>query len=330
LITRIIKLTKEEVRKKTRFCPKFTGGFKEMKRNSIIVFIALLVFSAGLNAASKRTNFTMTANVSGSLSFSVVLSNAASPTIINFGGIVAGANVPIIATNAGKPTCAKIVYNHNYPSWQIKAYTANKDAGATPRYVGIDPGKYGTVDDGTGMIIDNGSGTNVHSSPIKIWANTKMPDGTLALAPTPYWVGLGTLYGVPKPTSETKYPWIATNFNGINGATEAITNGFTEAAAGIDVNGDGDLLDVVDGSTNNSWSVAPGSVNHLRKVFEYSCWQAVTMDSVVVPGAATPILFSDVLAYGVTSGSFKVYFAMTDDVAGVLKTNKLYFELLTQ
>ncbi len=303
-----------------------------MKRNLVLSLVVIFALSAGLSAATKITNFTATADVGGFVNMTVSISNSISPTIFNFGSFAGGVNIPVIATNAGKPTFAKVVYDLNYPSWKLVVFNDNRCnvvPKANPRYVGDGNEEGGNINDGTGLISDDLTGTNIHSSPMQVWADVKMPNGTLALAPCPYWVGLGSLYGVPKPLNETGLPWKAQDLNSDGDSIDAITTGFLETDPAnhpnIDVNGDGDFMDVVDGTTNNSWSAASGTANHLRQVFEYSCWRWLTKES----SAGVPVLMSDTLAYGVGHGSFKTYFAITDDVAGALKTSKLVFELIT-
>lgn len=295
-----------------------------MKKALFIVLILVLALAMNVSAqVSRLTNFTATANVEGSVSFSVVLNNTISPTALNFGTIQAN-NIPVIASNAGQPSYAAITYNHNYPLWEVKVYTDNTSPTANPQYVGTGNQLYGNIDDGTGLVLTGNATNRTHSSPIKVWCNTKFPNGSYAKAPCLWWKGTATgFYGVPKPANETALYWVDQDING--GGIAAITNqGAFEATYGFDANGDGDTVDIIGTSGTNA------SINNLGSVFEYSYWMPVTADKDVYTGANTPVLIDDALAYGVTSGTINAYFGVTDDVFGALQTSKLIFEFQTK
>ncbi|MDD5066598.1 MAG: hypothetical protein PHF84_06080 [bacterium] len=302
-----------------------------MKNAKIMCVFLAAIFLSGLElrAASKKTNFIATANVSGALTFSVVLSNSSVARTIAFGNIQAN-NIPAVATNAGRPTFAFITYSLNYANWEIKVYTDNTNSLANPRYRGTGNLLYGSINDGTGLV-GNGSGaTSSNSTPLKVWSDAKFPDGAFAKAPCSKWKGTASgFYGLPKPASETTLYWVNQDMNNDGDSLDAITTNSGWREDGVsgpvhpayDANGDGDTSDSVNGSTGDA----------LGKVFEYPSWMSVTADKLKVAGANTAILMdSDVGSGTITSGNVKTYFAMTDDVTGSFRTDQLIFELVTK
>lgn len=295
----------------------------KLKVFSLILVVSLLL-TGSLQAQTVVSNFqfSATATILGKVSFTVDLSNTVSPTILAFGTVPLN-NTPLVAQNAGQPSYAKISYECTYSTWRIKCYTDNFDASANPRYVGPQPGYYGEINDGTGLIRDDGTGSNVSSTPIKVWSDVKAPDGSYAKAPCQWWDGSGTGISpdVPNPAyegQETGLYWVNRDLNGNSTNTDAIFTNAHWAEADVtpayDANGDGDTLD--DYST-------------LGKVLEYSPWLPVCNDPDVVTGATTCELMNSEIACGViTSQEFKAYFAITDDVGGgAFATDQLYFEL---
>lgn len=294
-----------------------------MKRRILFLLMAGLVITANLDAASKKTNFTATASVAGSLQFTVALSNAGIPGTFVFGSVAAN-NVPALATNQGRPTFAFVTYNVSHPNWEIKVYTDNTNALASPRYKGPGNMLYGNINDGTGLV-GAGAGANAsNSTPLKVWCDSRFPDGSFAKAPCSKWKGTAAgFFGVPRPAGETGLYWANQNLNGDGDDTDAIaTNAhWLESSAGYDANGDGDTLDSSTGTSGDA----------LGQVFEYPFWMSVAADKARVPGANTAVLMDSLIGSGViTSGHVKAYFAVTDDVAGNFSTSQLVFELVTQ
>ena len=258
-------------------------------------------------------------------SFNVSLSNVDVAGIIDF-GYVSSNHIPKIARNsAGKFSFACINYNiHSFvSSWKIVVYTENTNASANPRYKGVGNLKYGERDDGTGLVgIGGGAGLS-NSTPIKVWCDAKNSDGTFAKAPCDNWKGTALgLQGVPDPAwqgGSTNLYWKNQDLNG-NGTNVNViqTNAhWLESVYNYDANGDGDFSDSSTGTSGD----------RLGRVYEWSCWMPVTSDDRVVPGANTAVMIDNTVN-GSMSGSLKVYFAITDILTGIFKTNQLIFELV--
>lgn len=251
-------------------------------------------------------------------SFRVTLSNVDSAGIIAFGS-VSNARSPKIAQNsAGTFSYALIEYDIQSSSiWKIIVYTDNTNALANPKFKGQGNFLYGNINDGTGLIGNGGYANSNYSTPIKIWCNATNTDGTFIRAPCDHWSGAyAPLQGVPDPLyqgGETNLYWENQDLNG-NGTNDNTLITFNESTYNYDANGDGDKND---------------TEATMGKVFEYSCWRAVTGNNRVIPGAQTPVLMDNTINPN-ASGKLKVYFAITDELAGEFKSNQLIFELVIQ
>ncbi len=259
-------------------------------------------------------------------SFVVSLSNVDVNGIIDFGNVTNN-NIPKIAqNNSGVFSFIKINYNiQTSPFWKIVIYTDNTNSSAQPRYIGSGDQLYGRLNDGTGLIGDGNGATNTHSTPIKVWCNAKYSDGRYAKAPCGSWKGnYSGLQGVPSlfyQGGETNLYWVNQdlNSNGTNDNIIETNTHWQESALNYDANGDGDLLDSSTGITGDA----------LGRVFEYSSWMNVAGNNRVISGAETPVLIDNSINSSMPN-DLKVYFAVTDDLAGDYKTDQLIIELVIE
>lgn len=258
-------------------------------------------------------------------SFRVCLSNVEAAGLIAFGRVT-NENIPKIAQNAGGAmSYAQLDYDlvNVASGWKIICYTDNTNILAFPRFRGAGNMLYGNVNDGTGLVGAGGGANASNSTPLKIWCDARDTGGFFIRSPCEKWKGTAPgLFGVPAPFhqgGETGLYWNNQdlNNNGINDEALLTNAHWTEASKNYDANGDGDFNDSSTGITGDA----------LGKVFEYSSWMCVTADSRSVPGANTAELASSVLNNPVP-GRMRVYFAVTDDLAGDFKTNRLVFELV--
>ncbi len=263
-------------------------------------------------------------------SFTVTLSNVENSGILDFGDVPT-TDIPEIAQYSGKLSFAYIEYNiETSTSWKIIVYTDNTSEDADPKYIGEGNQLFGNLNDGTGLVGNGDGATDTHSTPIKVWCNAKDEFGNFVKAPCFKWKG-DVSDGAPAPShqgGETNLYWVAQDLNsdGTNGNNyfdsasgwcENYANGGPGPHPDYDANGDGDYNDSVDGSHEDA----------LGTVVEWSYWHPVTADSSKVPGANTAILIDNSINDNMP-GKLKVYFAITDNLAGKFKTSQLIFELI--
>lgn len=295
-----------------------------MKKMIILCLVVLMLgLTVSLNA---QVTFSATASITSQLTMTVTLQNTAAPTVLDFGSVTGGSNVPVIANNGGPFSYAQVTYSTNEPSWKIRVYTDNIIAGT---YTGTGTGEYGELNDGSGLVKVETDGTSDYSTYLKWWCNARYADAGAGdpyfAAPCTLWDGSGMTNGVPVPADETLLYW-APKGEDLDGSgedapgyyttvlTAATHSGWTEALNGggyphraYDANGDGDTID---------------PIADLGSVFENAIWRGVVESGSLADGNKV------IGAAGLPqSGVYDVYFAVTDDNPGSFSTADLTFEI---